>query len=106
MEQSGRFIHTVFFWLNEGTTTSQTEQLLNDCKEYLGAIKTVRYLAVGNPAGTPREVVDNSYGVGLVVHFDNKAGHDYYQEAEEHKKFIERNQSIWKRVQVYDLVTE
>jgi hypothetical protein len=48
--------------------------------------------------------VDNSYGVGLVVHFDDKNGHDFYQDAPAHKDFIARNQAIWERVQVYDLV--
>jgi hypothetical protein len=106
METPGKFIHTVLFWLKEGTTPEKKQQLIGDCKSLLGAISTVRYIAVGNPAGTPREVVDNSYSVGLVVHFDDKAGHDYYQEAEKHVQFIERNQECWLKVQVYDLKTQ
>ena len=66
----------------------------------------MRSLEVGPPAGTQREVVDNSYGVCLVVRFENKAGHEYYQTAEKHVQFIERNKDIWERVQVYDMIKE
>ncbi len=100
----GKFIHTVFFWLREGTSEAEKQQLVEDCRTLLGSIETVRFLETGFPAGTPRDVVDNSYGVGLVVHFDDKQGHDFYQDAPVHKDFIARNQAIWERVQVYDLV--
>jgi hypothetical protein len=100
----GKFIHTVYFWLKEGTSEAEKQQLVTDCRVLLGSIETVRFLEVGFPAGTTRDVVDNSYGVGLVVHFDDKKGHDFYQDAPAHKDFIARNQAIWERVQVYDLL--
>jgi hypothetical protein len=103
VESRSTFIHTVLFWLKEDTTESQKNALVKDCKDLLGTISSVRYLAVGLPAGTPREVVDNSFGVGLVVHFDDEAGHEIYQKAEKHLEFIERNQHVWVRVQVYDI---
>lgn len=105
-EPQGRFIHTVLFWLKEGTTEEQQQSLIQDCRTMLGSIESVRYLAAGVPAGTPRDVVDNSYGVGLVVHFDDVAGHELYQEAEAHLQFIERNEAIWERVQVYDFLAD
>ena len=103
-EAEAKFIHTVLFWMKDGTTEEQKQQLIQDCREFLGPISSVRFLAAGMPAMTPRtEVVDNSYGVGLVVHFEDRAGHDLYQEAPKHLEFIERNQAIWERVQVYDI---
>ncbi len=104
VENQPRFIHTVLFWLKPGVSSQQKEQLIRDCKELLGGISTVRYLAAGEPAGTPRSVVDNSYHVGLVVHFDDPAGHDVYQSDPKHQAFIQRNQAIWERVQVYDVI--
>ncbi len=97
-----RFVHNVYFYLNENASEDQKQQLIADCKTLLGSVKTVRNLTVGLPAGTPREVVDNTYGVHLMVQFDDKAGHDFYQTAEEHLQFIERNKNTWKRVQIYD----
>ena len=102
----GTFIHTVLFWVNDDVDENGKQQLIEDCKNLLKPISSVKFLAVGPPAGTPREVVDNSYDVGLVVHFEDQAGHDRYQDAEAHLQFIERNQDKWKRVQVYDMTAE
>jgi len=98
------FIHTVYFWLKDGTSTAARAQLVKDCREYLGKIPTVRHLWTGAPAMTPREVVDNSYGVGLTVVLDDAAGHDVYQEHTLHQEFIARNKAHWARVQVYDFI--
>ena len=96
------FVHVVLFWMNEGAPDGAREQLARDCQTYLAKIPTVRQLWAGRPAMTPREVVDNSYDVGLCVVLDDDAGHDVYQVHELHKQFIERNKPHWKRVQIYD----
>ncbi|HSI34194.1 MAG: Dabb family protein [Phycisphaerae bacterium] len=98
------FIHTVYFWLKPGTPEAARDQLVRECREYLGKIESVRHLWAGVPAMTPREVVDNTYGVGLTVVLDDSAGHDHYQVAPLHKDFIERNKQHWERVQIYDHV--
>ena len=96
------FVHTVYFWLKEGTPDSARDQLVSDCGEILSKIETVRHLWSGAPAQTPRDVVDNSYGMGLTVVFDDRAGHDAYQDDPLHDEFIKRNKAHWERVQVYD----
>ena len=98
------FVHMVFFYWSDEANSAQKEQLIQDCFNYLGSVETVRNIEVGRPAGTPREVVDNTYGVCLIVYFDDKEGHDYYQKADEHLEFIARNQETWARVQVYDML--
>jgi hypothetical protein len=96
------FIHTVYFWLNENAGDAAREQLRTDCVELLGKIPTIRHCWAGVPAMTPRDVVDNTYDVGLTTVFDDAKGHDEYQVHPLHKQFIERNKPNWKRVQVYD----
>jgi hypothetical protein len=96
------FVHVVLFWMKPGAPDGAREQLKSDCETYLGSIPVVRQLRAGNPAMTPREVVDNSYDVGLCVVLDDAAGHDEYQVHELHKQFIERNKANWQRVQIYD----
>jgi hypothetical protein len=96
------FVHMVFFWLKEGTPEAARQQLLEDCNTYLKEIPTVRQLWAGRPAMTPRDVVDNSYDVGLCVVLDDAAAHDVYQEHPRHLEFIGRNKPNWQRVQVYD----
>jgi hypothetical protein len=95
------FIHTVFFYTPEGQTAEELAALEAGIRT-LGEIPSVQEFYVGPAAGTPRDVVDNSYGVALIVHFADKAGHDLYQDHPIHLKFIEDHQDKWERVQVYD----
>ena len=98
------FVHTVFFWLNPGVNEEARAALVRDCRDLLGKCPTVRHIWTGVPALTPREVVDNSYAVGLTTVFDDRKGHDDYQVHPLHKQFIERNKQNWARVQVYDFI--
>ena len=96
------FIHSVYFWLKEGGTPEDATQLAQGCKTYLTSIPTVLRLEVGLPAGTDRDVVDNSYAVFLLVEFQDAAGHDIYQDHPEHLRFIEACHTLWSKVVVYD----
>ena len=98
------FVHVVYFWMQPGASDAARRQLAEDCQAYLAKIPTVRHIWSGRPAMTPRDVVDNSYDVGLCVVLDDSAGHDVYQQHPLHKEFIARNKPQWKRVQVYDFV--
>jgi hypothetical protein len=96
------FVHTVYFYVKPSATQAARDQLVNDCRSYLGKIPVVKSLWAGVPANTPREVVDNSYGVGLTVVLDDVAGHDIYQEHPLHLDFIKRNKETWESVKIYD----
>ncbi|MGN6725934.1 MAG: Dabb family protein [Tepidisphaeraceae bacterium] len=96
------FIHVVFFWMKPEATPAQHEQLRSDAKSLLSQIPGVTLLDGGRPAMTPREVVDNSYHIGLLVMFADSAAHDVYQTHPLHLQFIERNKANWQRVQIYD----
>ena len=99
------FVHLVYFWLKDGTDDAARAKLAGDCTSLLSRIPGVRHLWAGRPAMTPREVVDNSYDVGLCVVYDDAKGHDVYQEHELHKEFLGRHKQHFKRVQIYDFVT-
>ncbi len=96
------FIHTVYFWMKPGTSDAARKQLAQDCRDHLAKVPMVRQLWVGRPSMTPRDVVDNSYDVGLCIILDDVAGHDAYQVHPLHGEFIARNEQHWARVQVYD----
>jgi len=98
------FIHYVNFWLKKTAPASTREQLIAECRKYLGAVPTVQQLWSGPPAMTPRDVVDNSYDVGLCVVLDDSAAHDVYQTHPLHHEFIERNKMHWERVVVKDFL--
>jgi hypothetical protein len=98
------FTHVVLFWLKPDAPASARQQLLDDCRSLLAKIETLKFFDAGVPAMTPRDVVDNSYHIGLLTVFADKQGHDVYQDHPLHQEFLKRNKANFGRVQVYDFV--
>lgn len=98
-EIQGKFVHMVFFWLKPET---DQKEFVAGTKAFLEKIDVVRQYHLGTPALTPRDVVDNSYTICLVVTFDTKEDHDRYQQHEAHLRYVEQMKSSWTRVQIYD----
>jgi hypothetical protein len=96
------FIHSVYFWLRDGADATERDALIDGLKA-LQDIKQVRHIWIGRPADTDRPVVERSYDVALVTVFDDKAGHDTYQDDPLHVDFVERHKGLWKRIQVFDV---
>ncbi len=99
----GKFVHTVLFWLVDETMPTRG-QFVTEVMKYLKEIDVIRTRHLGRPAGTDREVVDNSYSYCMIVTFDSKEDHDIYQEHEAHRQFVANASSLWNRVQVYDSI--
>lgn len=95
----GRFVHMVFFFLKESISIKKFKQ---DTANLMESIDQVKSYHVGEPAGTPRELVDNSYSVCLVATFDSKEDQDAYQEHPIHKKYVDNLKDQWHKVQIYD----
>lgn len=98
------FIHCVYFWLKDGNANPARLEMMADANEKLGQIPTVQKIWAGPPAGTPRDIVDNSYQVGLTVVLEDAEAHDIYQEHTLHQEFIERFRENWEKVLVYDFL--
>ena len=96
------FIHTVFFWMKKEVTEEEKANFMKNGLADLAKVPSIYKVYYGPAAGTPREVVDNSYDAALVVHFKNTADQDEYQDDPIHLKFIEDYKHLWDRVQVYD----
>jgi hypothetical protein len=96
------FVHSVYFWLK----TDLSEADLAAFREGLESLRkcpTVKYLHLGTPPRAERPVVDDSFSVGLVTVFDDRAGHDAYQVDEVHNKFVADHSGKWDRVLIYDM---
>ena len=106
MSQQAGFFHNVFFWLREGGGPDAAQQLIQGCRQHLTGIPGILRLSVGVPAGTQRAVVDNSYGVALLIEFADRAAHDVYQDHPDHQRFIQECGPLWERVQIYDVVPQ
>jgi hypothetical protein len=95
------FFHAVYFYAPAESGTADREALAAGCRT-LADIPDITFFAVGEPAGTPRSVVDNSYLVGLLVGFSSSEAHDVYQIHPIHLRFIDENKKYWERVVIYD----
>jgi len=97
------FIHAVYFWLKKDNPELLKEFIEKGLPE-LAKVPSIKSVHWGPPAGTPREVVDNSYDMAWIVTFDNAAKQDEYQVDPLHLKFVELYSPLFDRVQVYDSV--
>ena len=97
-------IHTVYFWLQADLSKTDLEEFEQGMKA-LVTIPHVQEGYWGKPAGTPREVVDNSYAYSLTMFFTSTSDHNNYQMDEVHQHFVAKHNAKWKRVQVYDVLT-
>lgn len=95
----GKFVHMVFFWLQPDVEASG---FINRTEQFLKEVEVIRTYHLGTPANTPREVVDNSYSVSLVVTFDSKEDQDIYQAHAAHLKYVEEMSSSWTDVKIFD----
>ncbi len=95
------FIHTVYFYAAEGLTEQRKTEFMTGLAE-LAKTPSIQKVYYGPPAGTDREIVDNSYLVAWICHFDSAADQDAYQKDPIHLKFIEDYQDVWGKVLIYD----
>jgi hypothetical protein len=96
------FVHTVLFWLKDGSGEDVRQAMVRDALGSLGRIAAVRHIWAGAAVESPREIVDSSFDVGLCVVFDGRDGHDAYQTDPLHQEFVRRFSQYWERVRVYD----
>lgn len=97
------FCHIVHFWLKDDITDAQRLTFIDEVKK-LANSENVAEFRLGKPAGTPREVVDNSYDFQIVVSFESQAAHDAYQSAtdEVHSHFVATCKELFAKVLIYD----
>ena len=95
------FVHCVFFWLKPDLTPTQLKEF-TDKASALTRIPSVQYGSLGKPAVTDRPVIDRSYSYGLLVAFEDLAGHDAYQVHPVHDAFRKDCAHLWNRVVIYD----
>ena len=96
MESDSVFVHTVFFWFNEGFTAEQRTKFEEELGK-LAKCESIDEVWYGKAAMTPRDVVDNSYDYAWICHFKNRADQDIYQVDPIHLAFIEQCKAYWKR---------
>ncbi|MFZ4101676.1 MAG: Dabb family protein [Sphingobacterium thalpophilum] len=97
--KDNKIAHQVYFWLKNPEDRQKLIAGVNTLKK----IKTVRQIHVGIVAGTEkRDVIDTSWGVSLLLFFDDIAGEAIYQTDPIHLDFVKNYSSLWNKVVIYD----
>jgi len=96
------FIHSVYFWIHEGTS-DQDLALFEKSVKTLLEVPGLLQAYVSKPAGTRREIIDYSYTYHLLLIFENESAHEAYQTTDTiHQKFIADCKHLWGKIQIYD----
>ena len=98
------FTHVVYFWLKNPDSAQDRNAFLKSLKNFMDKSEYAQTKFIGEPAGTPREVVDGSFTYSLILSFPSKEIQDKYQAEPAHVKFVEESQHLWEKVVVYDSV--
>ncbi len=99
-----KFAHVVYFWLKNPDSQEDSKAFEASLKKFLSASEYAQTQFIGQPANTPRDVVDNSWTYSIILTFPSKGIQNKYQQEPVHLKFIEESEHLWERVQVYDAV--
>ena len=83
------FSHIVIFW-TKPERPGAVDELVAGAERYLRPIPGVVHFEVGRMVPSPRDVVDQSYQVGLTLVFKTKADHDVYQVHPQHFEFVDK----------------
>jgi hypothetical protein len=97
--------HTVIFWLDQQLSDKQNRAFEGGLSS-LCKIGSVRQGVWGKPGSTvPRPVIDRTYSYAITVIFDDVRGHDEYQVDPIHKEFVDKFNTFWTRLTIYDYAT-
>ena len=98
------FVHSVYFWLRDDLSQSDKTTFIEGIRS-LCTIESVQQGFIGVPAGTTREIIDQSYSYALVLSFADAAAQDAYQVDPVHDVFREKCAGFWKKIIIYDAIS-
>ena len=99
------FVHSVYFWLRDDLSPAAKTTFVDGIRS-LSTIDVVQMGFIGVPAATNREIIDQSYSYALVLSFANAADQDAYQAHPVHDAFRENCDGAWKKIVIYDAISE
>ena len=99
--------HIVLAWLKNPGNKDEQARLICAAKSLKADIKEVKSLAVGRALPSDRDVVDDSFDIALVMHFDSKEALASYEQNPVHVKAVtDTLKPLTKKIVVHDIVNE
>ena len=84
----GNVEHVVLVWLNEPGNVQVKGRIIETARTFPREIPGILSLSVGDAVPSPRDVVDDSFDLGLVVRFRDKAAMNAYEKHPVHVKAV------------------
>ena len=103
--RAGNVEHVVLLWLNEPGNAAVKDRIVESARSVPREIPGILGMNIGDALPSPREVVDDSFDLGLVLRFKDKAALDAYEKHPVHVKAVKEvlapNAS---KLKVYDVL--
>ena len=98
--------HVVMCWLKEPGSADARRQLIERSKTFT-QIPGIKSVSVGPPLPSTRPVVDSSFDVGIVMHFESEQALRNYDHNPIHQQAVkEVLQPLVKQLVIYDFKNE
>ncbi|MCB1277575.1 Dabb family protein [Prosthecobacter sp.] len=103
----GKVEHIVLVWLKRPGNAADRAALVAAAKRFQAEIKLIQHLSVGAALPSDRDIVDDSFDVGFIMRFANKADMTAYEKHPVHVSTVKQTlMPIAKKVLVYDIGCE
>lgn len=101
--KAGEIEHVVLVWLKDHGNSSQRDKMIAVTRSFQKDIPGIVSISAGDVLPSDRPIVDDSFDMGLVVRFENKAALDAYEKHPVHVKAVkEILKPLAGRIVVYD----
>lgn len=101
----GQVEHVVLVWLKEAGSEAKRGELIDTAKGFQSQIPGIVSVSAGTAVPSSRPVVDDSFDIGLVMRFENKAALDAYEKHPVHVKAVKEVLApAAKKLLVYDVM--
>jgi hypothetical protein len=98
----GSRLHVVLFWLKPDMPPAERAAIPVEMAAKAKLVPGLDAVWTGGPAGTPRDVVDNSFDLMLVMRFRDAAAAKAWDDDPIHLQLVDRFKPWFARVVVYD----
>lgn len=99
-------VHVVLIWLHEPGNTEHIEKIIQ-VSEKLKEIPDIQELHVGSSIPSDREIVDDSFDVGLTIIFNSESDLQHYLAHTKHKHTVKKVISpLSRKILVYDFKSD
>jgi hypothetical protein len=82
----GNVEHVVLLWLNEPGNAAMKQKMIDTARTFPKEIPGIVSMSIGDAVPSDRDIVDDSFDLGLVIRFKDKAALDAYEKHPVHVK--------------------